>query len=85
MAIGGFIGYNMEIMQAAVQGAVDVNAPVMIQASCRVVEYAGAKMLRKMAEACSEMYTTNVILHLDHGNSVSLCKHCLDNGLHLSC
>ena len=79
-AIGGFIGYNMEIMQAAVQGAVDVNAPVMIQASCRVVEYAGAKMLRKMAEACSEMYTTNVILHLDHGNSVSLCKHWLDNG-----
>ena len=38
-AVGGFIGYNMEIMQASAQAAVDVEAPVMIQASCRVVRY----------------------------------------------
>ena len=79
-AVGGFIGYNMEIMQASVLGALSVNAPVMIQASCRVVEYAGAKMLRKMAEACSEMYNTELILHLDHGDSIDLCKRCLDEG-----
>ena len=79
-AVGGFIGYNMEIMQASVMGAISVGAPVMIQASCRVVEYAGAIMLRKMAEACSDIYGTDIILHLDHGDSVELCKRCLDEG-----
>ena len=79
-AVGGFIGYNMEIMQASVEAAVNVGAPAMIQNSCRVIEYAGATMLRKMAEACSEMYDTDIILHVDHGDSVDLCKRCIDQG-----
>lgn len=79
-AVGGFIGYNMEIMQASAQAAVDVEAPVMIQASCRVVRYAGARMLRKMAEACAEMMERDIVLHLDHGDSVELCMECIDSG-----
>ena len=39
-AVGGFIGYDMEIMQASAEAAMAVNAPVMIQNSCRVIDYA---------------------------------------------
>ncbi len=79
-AVGGFIGYDMEIMQASARAAGKIHAPVMLQASCRVVEYAGADMLRKMAEACAAELDRDVILHLDHGDSVERCKHCIDNG-----
>ena len=78
--VGGFIGYNMEIMQASARAAHRIHAPIMLQASCRVVEYAGAEMLRKMAEACADELDRDVILHLDHGDSVELCKHCIDHG-----
>ncbi len=79
-AVGGFIGYNMEIMQASARAAHRIRAPIMLQASCRVVEYAGAEMLRSMAEACAGELDSDVILHLDHGDSVELCKHCIDHG-----
>ena len=79
-AVGGFIGYNMEIMQASARAAAKVKAPVLLQASCRVVDYAGAEMLRKMAEACADELERDVVLHLDHGDSVERCKHCIDAG-----
>ena len=65
-AVGGFIGYNLEIMEAAVKAAVDVKAPIMVQASCRVIDYAGADVLYAMAKAYSKRYHTDLILHLDH-------------------
>lgn len=79
-AVGGFIGYNMEIMQASARAARSVRAPIMLQASCRVVRYAGADMLRRMAEACAYELDSDVVLHLDHGDSVELCEHCIDSG-----
>lgn len=79
-AVGGFIGYNMEIMQASARAAAKVRAPIMLQASCRVVDYAGAEMLRKMAEACAGEAGTDVVLHLDHGDSIERCIACIDAG-----
>ena len=79
-AVGGFIGYDMEIMQAAVEAAVSVHAPVMIQGSCRVIDYAGVEFIYRMAEAAVEKYNTDLILHLDHGDTVERCKLCIDHG-----
>lgn len=79
-AVGGFIGYNMEIMQASARAAAKVRAPIMLQASCRVVDYAGAEMLRKMAEACAREAGRDVVLHLDHGDSIERCMACIDAG-----
>lgn len=79
-AVGGFIGYDMEIMQASARAAHKVNAPVMLQASCRVIDYSGAEMLRKMAEAVADELSTDVVLHLDHGDTVERCIHCIDSG-----
>lgn len=79
-AVGGFIGYDLEIMQAAIEAGIDEQAPIMVQASCRVIDYAGADRLYAMAQAFSSAYGVPVILHLDHGDSVERCKHCIDNG-----
>lgn len=79
-AVGGFIGYDMEIMQASARAAYKVKAPIMLQASCRVIDYSGAKMLRKMAEAISDELDTDLVLHLDHGDSIERCVQCIDNG-----
>lgn len=79
-AVGGFIGYNLEIMQAVIQAGLDTQAPIMVQASCRVIDYAGADRLYAMAQAFSEAYQVPVILHLDHGDTVDRCLECLDHG-----
>lgn len=79
-AVGGFIGYDMEIMQASAEAAMAVNAPVMIQNSCRVIDYAGAEFIHRMADAVIEKYGIDLILHLDHGDTVERCKLCIDNG-----
>lgn len=79
-AVGGFIGYDMEIMQATAEGAMEVNAPLMIQNSCRVIDYAGPAFVRHLAEALIETHGIDLILHLDHGDTVERCKLCVDNG-----
>ncbi|RGZ01597.1 class II fructose-bisphosphate aldolase [Clostridium sp. AM58-1XD] len=79
-AVGGFIGYDMEIMQAAAEAAIAEKAPIMIQASCRVIDYAGVEFLHRMAEAVMEKHGVDLILHLDHGDTVERCKQCIDNG-----
>lgn len=79
-AVGGFIGYDMEIMQASARAAYKVKAPIMLQTSCRVIDYSGAEMLRKMAEAVSDELNTDLVLHLDHGDTIERCIECVDNG-----
>ncbi len=79
-AVGGFIGYDMEIMQATVEAGIRVQAPIMIQNSCRVIDYAGVNFIQKMAEAVVETYGVDIILHLDHGDTVERCKECVDHG-----
>lgn len=79
-AVGGFIGYNMEIMQATIQAGMDAQAPIMVQASCRVIDYAGAEQLYTMAQTFSTIMGVPVILHLDHGDTVERCLHCIDSG-----
>lgn len=79
-AVGGFIGYNMEIMQTVIEAGIQVKAPIMVQNSCRVVDYAGVEFIGHMAEAAVEKYGVDLILHLDHGDTVERCKTCIDHG-----
>lgn len=79
-AVGGFIGYNMEIMEANVAAAYREGAPALIQNSCRAIDYSGAKMLRLMADELSDRYGIDVMLHLDHGDTVERCFECIDAG-----
>lgn len=79
-AVGGFICYDMEMLQGVARAAKSEQSHVLLQASCRVDDYAGAKFIRKMAEAASELYKMDYAVHLDHGDSVERCLHCIDEG-----
>lgn len=79
-AIGGFCGYNMEMIQAIIEGAELEKSPVLVQASCRVIDYAGADMIRAITEIAANKASVPVALNLDHGDTVERCIECIDSG-----
>lgn len=79
-AIGGFQAYNMEMVQGIIEASSDVSSPALVQSSCRGVRYAGAETLYQIARIWSDKYGIPVVLHLDHGDSIELCKSVIDAG-----
>ncbi|MCQ9375400.1 fructose-bisphosphate aldolase class II [Methyloversatilis sp. XJ19-13] len=72
---------NLEQIQAIMQAAQKVNAPVILQASAGARKYAGEPFLRKMVEAAAEMYPDiPVVMHQDHGASAAVCVQAIRSG-----
>ena len=72
---------NMEQVLAIMDGAKQVDAPVIMQASRGARSYAGDIMLVKMVEAAEEMYPNiPICLHQDHGNNGATCFSALQAG-----
>ncbi|MDZ4790933.1 MAG: class II fructose-bisphosphate aldolase [Hyphomicrobiales bacterium] len=72
---------NMEQINAIMEAAKSVEAPVIIQASRGARSYANDIMLAKMAEAAELIYPTiPICLHLDHGNSEATCYTAFQHG-----
>ena len=79
-AVGAFNVNNMEIVQAIVDAAKEVNAPLILQVSAGARKYASPIYLRKLVEAAIEETDLPIALHLDHGDSFEICKQCIDDG-----
>ncbi|RGZ01596.1 class II fructose-bisphosphate aldolase [Clostridium sp. AM58-1XD] len=79
-AIGGFQAYNMEMIQGIVEAAAAKRSPVLVQSSCRGVRYAGAETIFHITRLAAEKYRIPVVLHLDHGDSTTLCREAVDAG-----
>lgn len=79
-AIGAFNVNNMEIIQGIVEAAQEVNSPLILQVSAGARKYANSVYLRKLIEAAVETSGLDIALHLDHGDTVELCKQCIDDG-----
>jgi len=79
-AIGAFNVNNMEIIQGIVEAAKEVNSPLILQVSAGARKYANSVYLRKLIEAAIETSGLDIALHLDHGDTVELCKQCIDDG-----
>ena len=80
-AIGAFNVNNMEIIQAIVDAASEVNSPVILQASASAIKYAGIEYLMKMVEAATIVHpNVPIAMHLDHGPDFETCKMCIDAG-----
>ena len=79
-AVGAFNVNNMEILQAVVRAASELNSPLILQASAGARKYAGDIFLRKLVEAAVENSNIPIALHLDHGESFEICKNCIDSG-----
>lgn len=79
-AVGAFNTSDLEITQAIVEAASELNSPVIVQASPGAIKYAGLKMLSDIVHDLAAKTKVPVALHLDHGDSLKLVKDCVNSG-----
>ncbi|MFA7095725.1 MAG: class II fructose-bisphosphate aldolase [Gammaproteobacteria bacterium] len=72
---------NMEQIQAIMQAADALDAPVIVQASAGARSYAGEPFLRHLMHAAVEMYPhIPICVHQDHGASPAVCFRSIQSG-----
>lgn len=79
-AVGAFNVYNLESAQAVIQGALDTNAPVILNTSPKAIDYAGLTNIAALLLDIAERAPIPVVVHLDHGKDLNLLKNCITNG-----
>ncbi len=79
-AIPQFNVNNLEFIQAALEVAEELKAPVILAASTSAIKYAGIEYLMAMVKAGSAKMTAPVAIHLDHGAKLEDAKMCIDAG-----
>jgi len=72
---------NLEQVQAIMEAAMEVNSPVIMQASAGARKYTGEIFLRHLIEAAIETYPNiPVAMHQDHGASPAICDSAIRLG-----
>jgi len=84
-AIPAFNFNNLEQLQAIISACVETKSPVILQVSSGARKYANQTLLRYMAQGAVEYakelgHAIPIVLHLDHGDSLELCKSCIEYG-----
>jgi fructose-bisphosphate aldolase, class II len=84
-AIPAFNFNNLEQIQAIVAACVETKSPVILQVSSGARKYANQTLLRYLAQGATEYakelgYAIPIVLHLDHGDTLELCKSCIEYG-----
>ncbi|MEI6092157.1 MAG: class II fructose-bisphosphate aldolase [bacterium] len=84
-AIPGYNFNNLEQLQAIIRGSIECNAPVILQLSSGARKYADPIMLKHMGMGSVEFARERgsnipIVMHLDHGDTLELCKSCIDGG-----
>ena len=67
-AVGAFNAENLAMVQAIVEAAEELRAPVMIQTTPGTVRYGGMPLYQAMVSTAARLATVPVVLHLDHGD-----------------
>jgi len=72
---------NLEQVQAVMEAAKEVGAPVILQASAGARKYAGESFIKHLIQAAVEAYPTiPLVMHQDHGQSPAVCQGAIDLG-----
>jgi fructose-bisphosphate aldolase class II len=72
---------NLEQVQAIMEAANEVGAPVIMQASAGARKYAGEAFLKHLIQAAIESYPhVPVVMHQDHGQSPAVCQGAINLG-----
>ncbi|HCR43114.1 MAG TPA: tagatose-bisphosphate aldolase, partial [Ruminococcaceae bacterium] len=79
-AVGAFNVENMEMAQAVIAAAEDLNAPVIVQTTPGTLKYASPELYYANVSALAKNAKVPVALHLDHGSSFELCVRALRAG-----
>ncbi|HVK14172.1 MAG TPA: class II fructose-bisphosphate aldolase [Gemmataceae bacterium] len=70
---------NMEQIQAIMEAAKEIDAPVIVQASRGARSYSQDAYLRHLMLAAAELYPQiPMAMHQDHGNSPATCKSAIE-------
>lgn len=79
-AVGAFNISNLETMQAIVNAAVKLKAPVILQTSESAIKYAGMENLVALAKTFAKSNKIPIALHMDHGKNLNLIKTAINSG-----
>ncbi|WP_334159957.1 class II fructose-1,6-bisphosphate aldolase [Muricomes intestini] len=79
-AVAAFNAENMEMVQAIVEAAEELKAPVIIQTTSGTLKYATPELYYSMAAAAAQKSEIPVAIHLDHGDSYERAAECLHAG-----
>jgi fructose-bisphosphate aldolase, class II len=72
---------NLEQVQAIMEAASELNAPVIMQASAGARKYAGELFLKHLIDAAIESYPAiPLAMHQDHGQSPAVCESAMRLG-----
>ena len=72
---------NLEQVQAVMQAAAEVDAPVILQASAGARKYAGEHFIKHLIQAATEAWpNVPLVMHQDHGQSPAICQGAIDLG-----
>lgn len=66
-AVPAFNFANMENLQGIIEGAEELNSPVIIQTTQGAIDYAGFEYLADLGLGAAKRAKVPVVLHLDHG------------------
>jgi fructose-bisphosphate aldolase class II len=79
--VAAFNVNNMEQIQAIMEAANEIDAPVIVQASRGARAYTQDNFLKHLMIAASELYPQiPIVMHQDHGNSPATCLSAIENG-----
>jgi len=79
-AVGAFNAENMEMVQAIIAAAEELNAPVIIQTTPGTIRYASLDLYLANVSAAAKAAKVPVAMHLDHGDSFELAMQALTTG-----
>ena len=79
-AVGAFNIENMEMAQAVVFAAEEMESAVILQTTPSTVRYAGIKLLGRMLSALAEEAKVPVAVHLDHGADLAMVEKAANAG-----
>jgi len=79
-AIPAFNIHNMETIQAAIEGAAELNSPVIIATTPGTLKHASVENIAAIVKATAGKYDVPVALHLDHCPSFETIISCIRNG-----
>jgi tagatose 1,6-diphosphate aldolase GatY/KbaY len=79
-AVGAFNCTNLIQMEAVVESAVELKAPLILQASVAPSKFLSPRVIAAIYKTLAESAPIPICLHLDHCNEVEFCKECADAG-----
>ena len=79
-AVPAFNIENMEMAQAVMAAAEEMQSPIIIQTTPSSVRYANLRLFHGMVAALANRSPIPVALHLDHGESFDMCAEAVREG-----